>query len=237
MSFQYWHLKQTESESEGEYTWAILQSDFQRVRHIFVFKAHLPRRIELAKTWTTGNPYRWFFSRYSQVGLGIRSISKINSDSDQLTCKTLQKTRPVTFFSHQGSIHFYWNTLPETNIFAPEWLEDDPFLLGETAYFQRLYMLVSGKVCPPVYLLTGGLSLYKQPWFQLPGVGRNASFWLHTRGEFTELMGPKKVKRSWTSRADEKNGISQRIAKRIWLLIVCCRNKWFLSAFVFVFVS
>ena len=30
------------------------------------------------------------------------------------------------------------NTLPETNIFAPEngWLEDDRFLLGQKAYFQ-----------------------------------------------------------------------------------------------------
>ena len=38
-----------------------------------------------------------------------------------------------------GGVHIYRSlTLPETNTFAPEngWLEYDPFLLGETAYFQ-----------------------------------------------------------------------------------------------------
>ena len=40
-------------------------------------------------------------------------------------------------------------TIPETNIFAPEngWLGDDPFLLGQKAYFQgRLGTLVSGRI-------------------------------------------------------------------------------------------
>ena len=41
-----------------------------------------------------------------------------------------------------------FDTLPETNVFAPEngWLEDDPFLLGRPIF--RCELLVSGRVIP-----------------------------------------------------------------------------------------
>ena len=49
---------------------------------------------------------------------------------------------------HPTTTH-HTHTLPETNSeFTPEngWLEDDPFLWGQKAYFQVLLLLVSGRV-------------------------------------------------------------------------------------------